>query len=220
VLEEWVEWPEGALAEESAVALAEMRVGGGVAAANGSAESAGPRAWGSSLLLALATQSAEAVLPPLAQLLSGAVTAAVSRAFPSWKRSILTEVYLYVVTPVLVTKLRMEAPAQGPPGGGVRELEALIYVGGLLAKPLADFSFDVVGWACRLPSCAATAALGATDAGPSGLSAQAVLERRMAWLYGQLTARPAQIRVPSNGESKRLVVESPWSQFTSECQRF
>jgi hypothetical protein len=22
------------------------------------------------------------------------------------------------------------------------------------------------------------------------------------------------------GESKRLVVESPWSQFTSECQRF
>jgi P-type Cu+ transporter len=24
----------------------------------------------------------------------------------------------------------------------------------------------------------------------------------------------------SGGESKRLVVESPWSQFTSECQRF
>ena len=23
-----------------------------------------------------------------------------------------------------------------------------------------------------------------------------------------------------DGESKRLVVESPWSQFTSECQRF
>jgi hypothetical protein len=23
-----------------------------------------------------------------------------------------------------------------------------------------------------------------------------------------------------SGESKRLVVESPWSQFTSECQRF
>eukprot|EP01047_Picozoa_sp_COSAG01_P009788 COSAG01_NODE_405_length_17466_cov_554.403697_20_plen_76_part_00 len=25
---------------------------------------------------------------------------------------------------------------------------------------------------------------------------------------------------PPRGESKRLVVESPWSQFTSECQRF
>jgi hypothetical protein len=25
---------------------------------------------------------------------------------------------------------------------------------------------------------------------------------------------------PGTGESKRLVVESPWSQFTSECQRF
>jgi hypothetical protein len=25
---------------------------------------------------------------------------------------------------------------------------------------------------------------------------------------------------PAYGESKRLVVESPWSQFTSECQRF
>jgi|EP01047_Picozoa_sp_COSAG01_P013373 hypothetical protein len=25
---------------------------------------------------------------------------------------------------------------------------------------------------------------------------------------------------PHGGASKRLVVESPWSQFTSECQRF
>ena len=30
----------------------------------------------------------------------------------------------------------------------------------------------------------------------------------------------AEQRSTAAGESKRLVVESPWSQFTSECQRF
>jgi hypothetical protein len=160
-LEEWVEWPEGSLAEESSAALADMAIVVSLAEhIFGLAESAGPRAWGSSLLLALATQSADAVLSPLVQLLTHAVTAA------------------------------------GPPAGGVRELEALVYVGGLLAKPLADGDFDVVRWACQLPRCAAVVGLEGTDASPSGLGAQAVLERRMAWLYGQLCARPAQVRRP------------------------
>jgi hypothetical protein len=35
-------------------------------------------------------------------------------------------------------------------------------------------------------------------------------------IAGCLLAGPA----PPLGESKRLLVESPWSQFTSECQRF
>jgi hypothetical protein len=43
-----------------------------------------------------------------------AAVAGVSRGFPSWKRSILTEIYLYV-TPVLVQKLRMDTPGQAPP---------------------------------------------------------------------------------------------------------
>jgi hypothetical protein len=34
-----------------------------------------------------------------------------------------------------------------------------------------------------------------------------------------LSTRVSQL-VASDGESKRLVVESPWSQFNSECQRF
>jgi hypothetical protein len=52
---------------------------------------------------------------------------------------------------------------------------------------------------------------------PAGLSDHVPMDRYNPY---EQRARPSTAPALPKGESRRLVVESPWSQFTSECRRF